>query len=179
MTIHSSVLDRAALPAPDAFFRQNVTGYRRFGDKARSRCPFHPAPHHRSHSKPFSIDLIRGLFNCFVCGRGGDILSFVQLRDGVNFVTAAKTLGAWRPLSRVEAKVFWRARDAKQARQQRQDDEFYQELQLLLREMEIAEATRDWAARQGHDEVQDLAEQLIDLVGGDYILAKAAHHETK
>jgi hypothetical protein len=172
MTVVNSALDRAALPPPDVFFRQNVTGYRRFGDKARSRCPFHPAPNHHSHSKPFSIHLGNGLFHCFNCGVGGDIIEFVKLRDGVDFVTAARTLGAWRPLSRVEAKVYWHDRDAKQARQRRRDDEFCECLRLLLWEMQLAETTRDWAIRQGHEELEAVASELIDAVGADYVRLK-------
>jgi hypothetical protein len=86
-------LDRGRLPTPDDFYRHNVQHYRRFGRKARGICPFHQSSH---RSTPLSIDLDRGLFNCFVCGRGGDILSFVQLRDNVSFKQAAEILGAWR-----------------------------------------------------------------------------------
>jgi hypothetical protein len=166
-----SVLDRSQLPAPDAFYRQNLEQYRQYGSKARATCPFHTSSNR--HSTSLSIDLDRGLFHCFRCGAGGDIVKFLMLRDNCDFITAAKTLGVLRPLSRVEAQVYWHDRDAKQARQQRKDDEFYEWLELLLKEMEIYESVRDWAFRHHHDELYDLAEQLIVAVGADFVLLKA------
>jgi DNA primase len=175
VSIAHSVLDRAALPAPDVFFRRNVPHYRRTGGKARGTCPFHhQSPKRRGlfHSLPFSMNLSIGLWHCFVCGLGGDVIEFVKLRDGVDFMSAARTLAVLRPLGKLEAQIYWRDRDAKQARLRRKDDDFYQSVQLLLREMELYESVRDWAFRQHHAELQDLTQQLIDAVGADYILTK-------
>ena len=173
-TLAQFSLDRSRLPAPDVFYRENVERYRRYGSKARAACPFHPSSHRgRFRSTPLSIDLNRGLWHCFRCDAGGDIIEFVKLRDGVDFITAAKSLGAWRPLSQVEAQVYWRDRNANQARRRRKDDDFYEWLELLLKEMEIYESLRDWAFRRHADELQELAEELIALVGADYVLLKA------
>jgi hypothetical protein len=171
-TARHSLLDR--LPAPDVFYRQNVEGYRRYGNRGRGVCPFCQSLNRgRFHSKPFSVDLTRSLFHCFKCDAGGDIVKFVMLRDSCTFIEAAKKLGALRPLDPVEAEAYRRDRDAKQARQQRKDDDFYEWLQLLLKEMKICEGVRDWAFQCHHDELYDLAEQAIDAVGGDYVLLKA------
>jgi hypothetical protein len=172
-TTSHSVLDRTRLPEPDDFFRQNLEGYRRYGSRARARCPFHPAPNHRSRPKPFSIHLTRGLWFCHSCNLGGDIIEFIKRRDNCSFIEAAKSLGAWRPLSQTDAKVYWHARNAQQARQQRRNDNFRDWLELLLKEMEIYESFRDWAFRHHHDELVELIEQLITAVGGDYVLLKA------
>lgn len=173
-SIAHSAFDRSALPVPDVFYRQNTERYRRYGSRARAVCPFHPSSHRgRFRSTPLSIDLDRGLFHCFSCGVGGDIVQFVRSRDGCDFITAAKKLGALRPLDPVEAEAYEHERDAREARQRRKDDDFYESLELLLKEMEIYEAVRDWVRRQCHDELQALAEQAIVLVGADYVLLKA------
>jgi len=173
MTVVTSALNRGALPAPDDFYQENVEHYRRSGNKARGTCPFHQSTNRRSHSRPLSLDLGKGLFYCHVCNLGGDILKFVMLRDNCGFIVAARRVGVLRPLSQAEAEVYWRERHAQQERQRRREADFREHLELLLREMEIAEATRDWALQHHHDEVQDLAEELIARVGADYVLLKA------
>ncbi len=178
VSLTHSILDRSALPVADIFYRANVPHYRRYGRKARGFCPFHQSSNRgRFRSTPFSVDIERGLFHCFSCGVGGDVVEFVKLRDGVDFITAARTLGALRPLGQVEAQVYWRDRDAKKAIRQRKDDAFCESLELLLKEMLIYEAVRDWAFRQCQGELQSLAEQLITAVGADYVRLKVEHYE--
>jgi CHC2-type zinc finger protein len=41
------------------------------------------------------MDLDRGLFHCFACAVGGNIVNFVMLRDGVKFPRACQILGCW------------------------------------------------------------------------------------
>jgi hypothetical protein len=54
-------------------------------------CPFHP-----DHHPSLSVNIQSGGFVCFSCGtKGGDLVAFVMLRDGVDFKTAAQCLGAW------------------------------------------------------------------------------------
>jgi hypothetical protein len=82
-------------------------------------------------------------------------------------------------LSRVETEVYWHERNARQTRQQRRDDDFYEWLQLLLKEMQTYEALHDWAIRHHESELQSLTEELITITGGDYILLKVGRYETK
>ncbi len=50
-------------------------------------CPFH------SEKTPsFTVNPDLGLFKCFGCGKGGDIFSFVQARENVQFMEAMKIL---------------------------------------------------------------------------------------
>jgi len=59
---------------------------------AKATCVFHHPDRHPS----LSVNLATGGFRCFSCGaKGGDVIDFVMQRDGVDFVTAAKSLGAW------------------------------------------------------------------------------------
>ena len=46
-----------------------------------------------------SVDRARGLYHCFGCGKGGDVFSFVQETQGVDFADALELL-AWKVGSR-------------------------------------------------------------------------------
>ena len=52
------------------------------------RCPFH-----NEKTPSFKVDLNKGTYRCFGCGKYGDIISFLQERDGLTFVEAIKELG--------------------------------------------------------------------------------------
>jgi len=59
------------------------------GRKFRGLCPFHP-----EKTPSFYIDDAKGLFYCFGCQAGGDAFKFVQMRENVEFLEAAKILAA-------------------------------------------------------------------------------------
>jgi CHC2 zinc finger len=59
---------------------------------AQARCPFHES----KSGKSFSVNVDSGGFNCFGCdAKGGDLVSFLRLRDGLSFKEACERLGAW------------------------------------------------------------------------------------
>lgn len=60
---------------------------RRVGRRMVGLCPFHS-----EKSPSFSINPDLGLFKCFGCGKGGDLFTFVQLRENVPFVEALQML---------------------------------------------------------------------------------------
>ncbi len=60
---------------------------RRAGRNFVAQCPFH-----KERTPSFHVSPERGSYMCFGCGEKGDIFSFVQKMDGVDFVTALKQL---------------------------------------------------------------------------------------
>lgn len=59
----------------------------RAGGSLRARCPFHA-----ERTPSFHVSAERGTYHCFGCGVGGDIFSFVQAIEGLDFRGALKVL---------------------------------------------------------------------------------------
>ena len=78
---------------PDAagyFSEQGITLLGR-GEWRSALCPFHEDSKPSLRVRPES-----GAFRCMACGaHGGDVLAFHMQRHGLDFVQAAKALGAW------------------------------------------------------------------------------------
>jgi DNA primase len=72
------------------------------GTQFKARCPFH-----NEKTASFSVSPERGLFYCFGCGATGDILTFVEQFEGVDFKGALKILAdrAGVPLTNQNTKV--------------------------------------------------------------------------
>jgi DNA primase len=51
-------------------------------------CPFH-----KETQPSFSVSPESGLWHCFGCGRGGDVISFVMEKENVDFAEACRMLG--------------------------------------------------------------------------------------
>ncbi len=67
-----------------------VSGYvklTRMGSALKARCPFHA-----ERTPSFNVSEERGTYHCFGCGVGGDIFSFIQAIEGVDFKGALKML---------------------------------------------------------------------------------------
>ncbi|GJM26485.1 MAG: hypothetical protein DHS20C16_29000 [Phycisphaerae bacterium] len=60
---------------------------RRAGKDFVGLCPFH-----EEKTPSFSVSQSKQIFKCFGCGVGGDLFSFVQQREAVNFVEAMRIL---------------------------------------------------------------------------------------
>jgi DNA primase len=59
----------------------------RAGSSLRARCPFHA-----EKTPSFHVSPDRGTYHCFGCGVGGDIFTFVQAIEGLDFKGALKIL---------------------------------------------------------------------------------------
>ena len=87
-----------------------VDWLRRSGvDQYRGRCPIH-----RGQGKEaFHANLKRGIFHCFACGAGGNVLDFVAAMEGSSIREAALRLqdyGAGSNTSAVPVTTGWRKR---------------------------------------------------------------------
>lgn len=61
----------------------------RAGSSLKAKCPFH-----NEKTPSFFVSPGRGSFYCFGCGKGGDIFSFVQEFEGLDFVGALRVLAS-------------------------------------------------------------------------------------
>jgi len=52
-------------------------------------------PLHTDHKPSFLVDSNKGLFYCYGCGRGGDVIRFAELYHQVNFPQALMLLRHW------------------------------------------------------------------------------------
>jgi DNA primase len=68
-------------------------------------CPLHP-----DHEPSFLVDPHKSLFYCYGCGRGGDVIRFVELYRQVKFPQALPLLYQWRGMSSLlyETEGFYR-----------------------------------------------------------------------
>lgn len=84
--------DRTLLPDPVDFYELQGMALNGKGQWQKTLCPFHA-----DTSPSLSVNIHSGGFYCFSCGaKGGDTVSFLMQRDGLDFIMAAKTLDAWR-----------------------------------------------------------------------------------
>ena len=63
------------------------TQLRRSGARWMGRCPFH-----EERTPSFSVNAAEKLFYCFGCGKGGDLVSFVQETENLDFTGAIEWL---------------------------------------------------------------------------------------
>ena len=83
--------DRDLLPDAVTFYYSQGMELYGSGKWQKTLCPFHD-----DHHPSLSINTKNGAFCCFSCqAKGGDIVSFLMQRDGLDFISAVKALGAW------------------------------------------------------------------------------------
>jgi DNA primase len=63
------------------------TDLRRAGARYTGLCPFHD-----ERTPSFSVDAQEKLYHCFGCGVGGDVIKFVEEKDGLGFAEAVELL---------------------------------------------------------------------------------------
>lgn len=90
--VHYGYMDTPVQQIKDKLNITDVVGsyvtLKRSGRTFIARCPFH------SEKTPsFHVSPERGTYKCFGCGEGGDIFSFVEKMEGVDFAGALKLLG--------------------------------------------------------------------------------------
>jgi DNA primase len=61
----------------------------RAGKHMKARCPFH-----NEKTPSFNVSPERGMYHCYGCGAGGDMFTFIEAIEGVEFKDALKILAA-------------------------------------------------------------------------------------
>ncbi|MDD5133777.1 MAG: DNA primase [Phycisphaerae bacterium] len=59
----------------------------RKGREMAGLCPFHD-----DHKPSMYVNPDKQIFKCFACGAGGDVIKFVQMREGLSFIRAVERL---------------------------------------------------------------------------------------
>jgi len=60
-----------------------ITNFKKSGSNYFALCPFH-----HENTPSFSVNPELGIFKCFGCGESGDVLTFIQKIEGLDFVQA-------------------------------------------------------------------------------------------
>lgn len=60
---------------------------KRKGREMVGLCPFH-----EDHKPSMNVSATKQIFKCFACGAGGDVLKFIQMREGLTFSQAVERL---------------------------------------------------------------------------------------
>lgn len=81
---------RDQLPLPGEYYRNQGLKLVGGGEWKSAICPFH-----KDTRPSLRLRIDSGGFRCMVCGvRGGDVLAFHMKRYKLNFIAAARSLGA-------------------------------------------------------------------------------------
>ena len=146
------------------------TQLRKAGARWVGRCPFH-----EERTPSFSVNAVDKLFYCFGCGTGGDLISFVQETENVDFAGAVEWLAErFRvPLAYEETSPA-----AERARQRR--DRLYKVLEQAaafheryLWDSDAGEAARQYLGGRGLGEAVCREFRLGLAPGGEMLVRKA------
>ena len=88
-------------------FRARGLSPKKEGSGYKVACPFH-----EDRTPSMSVDPGKGLWNCFSCGQGGDVLTYLQLSEGKSFPEAVRELQAMAGQPSVERDLSLLARVA-------------------------------------------------------------------
>jgi DNA primase len=85
--ISSDSVDRVKQAADIVEVISAHTDLRRQGARYTGLCPFH-----EERTPSFSVEPQEKLYHCFGCGVGGDVIKFVEEKEGLNFAEAVELL---------------------------------------------------------------------------------------
>ena len=133
------------------------------------RCPFH-----EERTPSFSVDPVDKLYYCFGCGKGGDVVRFVQETENVDFAGAIEWL-AERFRVPLEYEETSPHQDAARRRRERLTallDQAASYFERVLWETEAGEPVRNYLSERGLGE--EIAKEFrLGLSRGSGLVAKA------
>ena len=103
------------------------------GSSYKGRCPFH-----KDDTPSFSVSPEKGLWHCFGCGAGGDVIGFLMKIENISFVEAAERLAT-------EAGLSFAAHKGDDSR-----DELY-EINIAVSRWFVENLTNSAAGRRGRE----------------------------
>lgn len=122
------------------------------GRSLKGLCPFHT-----EKTPSFIVTPDRQTWHCFgACGTGGDVISFVMKRDGVDFPEALRTL-AERAGVKLRDRRSSGEDDSKHARLYEANEAAARWFRQLLHESDAAAAARAYVGTRGIDDVTSQA----------------------
>jgi DNA primase len=124
----------------------DYTDLRRSGARFTGLCPFHD-----ERTPSFSVDPQEKLYHCFGCGVGGDVIKFVEEKQGLTFPEAVEVLAERYGVEVERERADPRAEEARRRRSRLGDllartAEFYA---VFLRTSPKAEKARAYLAGRG------------------------------
>jgi DNA primase len=114
--ISSESIERVRATADIVEVVQGHTELRRSGGRFIGRCPFHD-----ERTPSFSVDPSEKLYYCFGCQAGGDVFTFLQEKEGVEFREAVEQLA-----DRYGVELALEEADAGEVERRRQRDRLYE-----------------------------------------------------
>jgi DNA primase catalytic core len=149
------------------------TALRKSGGRLTGRCPFH-----EERTPSFDVNPAKGLYYCHGCGKGGDLFTFVQETQGLDFTEAVEWL-AERFHITFEYEEAGPGEDARRQRRKRlyevldQAATFYER---LLWDSPGGSLARDYLAGRGlHEDVYH--EFRLGLAPGGGLLTRKAREK--
>src|SRR4051812_29666517 len=146
------------------------TQLRKAGGRLSGRYPFH-----EERTPSFSVNPGQGLFYCFGCHKGGDMITFVRETQGLDFAGAIEWL-ADRFRVELEYEESSPEQEAKRTRSQRlyalleQAASYYER---TLWDTEVGSMARDYLKGRGLEEAICREFRLGLALGGDTLTRKA------
>ena len=113
-------------------------------------CPFH-----QDNKPSMYVNPVKGIFKCFACGAGGDVIKFIQMKEGLSFVQAMQSLAQ-------RAGIQFTARPAKRGDSPQGDPKQMADVNL-------------WAAKLFRSNLQD---ESLGKVAIDYLKAREINDES-
>lgn len=88
------LLDQVRVANPIQDLVSDYVSLKKSGRNLLGLCPFHG-----EKTPSFTVNPERGIFHCFGCGEGGNVIGFVMKREGMSFPEAVRFLAARRGIA--------------------------------------------------------------------------------
>jgi len=146
------------------------TQLRKSGARLVGRCPFH-----EERTPSFSVNPAEGLYYCFGCHKGGDMIAFVRETQGVDFVGAIEWLA-----DRFRVELEYEESSPEQEERRSRTQRLYALLdaaaayyERTLWDTEVGSLARDYLKGRGLNEEICREFRLGLALGGDSLARKA------